>query len=291
MGYQYLALIMFLYGIDLAANGPREWILYQTLTADKSGQQWYNEYYTNTTNVFNGDEVCDCHRDVSCHPLCTPQSHVQARHFRFDKDSYISIVPLGGKLIPPQGHNMDFENWKLNCAKPPCDHTPDWSEPFRCYLETLQGVIDRFSPDIYVNGLENHIIQPYEWLIEILKSVPDRDTIYCGMHWLEFSAKLTETVGVTHGGTRGKPLVLTRSNNANATTLFQIYNGEKAASPTIAPDSVLMYDIDYITQLLSATPLKAYPYAVMKDEVHVMPWVNIEMNMLMLNTIASRINR
>lgn len=292
LGYQYLALIMFLQGMDLAADGPREWILYQApVPPGYDGQKFFNEYYTNTSRALGEDEVCDCYREFKCHPLCKPQTYVQTRHFRLEEDSYITVVPLGGKLIFPRGHNMDFEEWKLNCAAVPCDHPADWVFPYGCYLDILKGLVQHFNPDIFVNGLENHMIQPYEWLIEIIKDVPDHDTIYCGMNWLDFSARLTEEIGVTSGGTKGRPLVLTRSNNANTSTLFQIYEGEKTASPTIAPPSLLLYDIEYITELLSAPPLNAYPYAAMIDEVHVQPWVNFEMNMLLLNVIAQRLNR
>jgi len=293
MHYQYLALILFLQeDISLGPDGPMNWILYQQGGKNGWDNQYYVEYYTNTSRVFGDDEFCDCHRDVQCHPTCSPQTFVQNRYYRLGSNGYVTYTPSGGDILPPRGHNMDLAKWKLNCDQVPCDHPADWEEEASsCYVDILRNVIQRYTPDILVQGVDNHIIQPYPWLVDIIGKVPDRKATLCGMDPLDFGAAVTKELGVTSGGTRGKPLVLTRSNLANRTTMMSVYKDEATASPTQADASQqVMYDTEYLTKLLSAPPLRGYPNAVMKDEVHLEPWVNLELNMWLLNVIAQRIN-
>jgi len=203
----------------------------------------------------------------------------------------------GGEILMPRGHAMDFENWQLRCDKPgECSHPldpgqGDWDEPFDCYVDLLGKVVDRYKPDILVQGVDNHIIQPYDWLIDIIGFTPDKQGTLCGMSWVDFGAALTRDLGTSSGGTRGEPLVLTRSNNAPQTVMLEVYDQNLPVSPTIDPNSdQVMYDVEYLTKLLAAPPLRGFPGnggPLMKDGVHLMPWVNFELNMWMLNVIAA----
>lgn len=288
VSYQYLAMVMYLHeGVSIGDDGPKEWMLYPQ---GSLSQNYYNSYYEQSSAVFGVDEFCDCYRDVTCHPLCDPQSHVQARYYRFGTDSYVSVVPSAGNIITPRGHSMDFDNWALNCPSLPCNQPADWEEPYQCYIDVLSNLIQRLTPDILVQGVEGHIMQPYDWLIDLLGSAPDREGTFCGLHWLEFSAEVTKQLGDTYGGTRGKPLILTRSNGVNRTTMMSVYNNENGnVLPTnISYHPVVMYDVDYLTKLLATPPLRGYPHAMMKDEVHFAPWVYFELNMWLLNLIWQR---
>lgn len=293
MNYQYLALIMFLHeGVSIGPGGPREWMLYQSNGPNAMDNQWFVEYYRNTSEVFGGDEFCDCNRDVPCHPTCTPQTFVQNRYYRLGSNGYVAFAMTGGDILPPRGHKMDLAKWELKCDKVPCDHPADWEEdPSSCYVDVLRNLVQRYTPDILVQGVDNHMIQPYPWLVDFLGKVPDRSATLCGMDWVDFGAAVTKDLGVTSGGTRGAPLVLTRPNLANRTTMMSVYENQATVSPTQADASQqVMYDTEYLTKLLSAPPLRGYPLDVMKDEVHTQPWVNFELNMWLLNVIAQRIN-
>lgn len=295
MHYQYIALCLYLHpSIDIKAN--QDWMLYQLgYPGEGTSQRFFKDWYTNVSNMFGGNEHCDCNRDLSCHPLCDPQTYIQTRHFRFGNGGLVSYVPSGGEIFLPQAHNFDFDSWQLNCQQIMCNHPPDWSEPFRCYIDVMQSVVDRYKPDILIQGVDNHIIYPYSWLIDILGFTPDKQGTLCGMNWVDFGAEFTRRIGTTSGGERGKPLVLTRSNSANQTGMFHYYNTMTQPSPTLSDDQV-MFDVEYLTLLAASPPLRGYPGnpqdggRIMSDIVHMSQWMNLEINMWMLHVIASRIS-
>jgi len=277
--YQYIALAMFLHSGITSSHDLEE---------SGAGGDW-NNYYTRTMNRFGGDEFCDCNRDF-CYPRCVPQTFVGNRYFRFGHNGRISVIPCIADIVLPRGHSFDLDKWKFNCTRPPCNASADWEARSGCYLDVLKSLVDSHKPDILVQGIDNHWLGHLEsWFIKWVGRAPNRTKVMCGMDFLQFGVAVTKQFG----GPNGKPLVLTRSNNANQATLTSVQaQHPSTVSPTEGGPDVLVYDVGYITKKLVEPPL-VLPAGtrIMKDAFHPAPWVYFELNMLLLNLIKQHIVR
>lgn len=270
--YQYLAMALYLTE-DLDIEDTRGWLLYE------AGD--FTSYYRDTTRAFGGNEMCDCAREA-CHPFCSPQTFTQNRFFRIGNGGFLSMVPTLGDKIAPRGHTASLKDWTINCASIPCLNPIDWeeSEPSGCYVDIFKRLVDRFEPDILVQGVDSHWTSPaYAWF----NPLPNRSRIFCGMNsYTEFAATVTRELA----SSKSKPLVFTRTNNEPRSTLEQLHKAASQVTAAEEYEGVLLYDVGYLSRLLVTPPINGHPSVVMIDFLHFDTWVYHELNMLLLNMIA-----
>ena len=166
VAYEYLSLASFLFlGENLTVWDDDRWghphLLAEALW--KNGSNPWNDYYRKTNELFAGNEICDCFRDVKCHPRCKPQTFFGNRHFRMPSASNqvrptVSFLFAGGQILKPQWHNImvgvdDFScTSKHMCRRRPPDHKTNKLG----YQSIMQLLGTHFQPTIIMAGIHNH---------------------------------------------------------------------------------------------------------------------------------------
>ena len=164
--YEYLSLANFLSFGDSSLSWNSTTHGYPHILAEQywklGGINPRDVYYAKTNEHFAGNEICDCYRDVACHPNCDPQTFFGNRHFvlpqsRGKHQPTASIIFAGGSKLKPRWHDVNWFNFSCDgdrmCSQRPPDTALDGIEGNSDILKLL---VETFKPSFLVNGLDNH---------------------------------------------------------------------------------------------------------------------------------------
>jgi hypothetical protein len=274
--YEYLSLANFLSFGDSSLSWNSTTHGYPHVLAE---QYWklgesnpWDVYYAKTNERFAGNEICDCYRDVACHPNCKPQTFFGNRHFVLPQSlgkhrPTASVIFAGGSKLKPRWHNVNWFNFSCDgdrmCSQRPPDVALDGIEG---NSDILKSIAETFKPSILVNGLDNHWPSRAARLTcDTIQAISD----YPGVFLISRSNSLQKSQYTESVATETAYLSRCRESYSRSDNVkFQS-----------------IHDVRLIIDKLIEAPIGLHLDDIFVDEMHFRPWVYFELTQLLLNEI------